>query len=1264
MLQRILRRLVEVRQEETGVLLLMFSYSFLAMTAYNMVQPITRSKFITAHGAENLPYVVLASIVLIALLMQGYSKLGGLMSGRWIIPVTQAVIVGLLLLFWTLYADPAAGTGTDVRGAGTSAVQGWVATALYWFGQIYAVLLISQFWTLANIIFDPRQAKRLFGFIGAGSSLGGVVGGILPAFFATELGSRQLLLISAIVLAGCILVVIAIVSRARGVDLSGLESAGEEKGVGGQEALRMVRESKHLQIIAVVIGLTSIGAGLVDQQLNMATQAFKGREQTDAMTAVLGQVQVYVSGVGFVIQMFLTTRIQRLLDVGFALMLLPLGFGVMAVVILLNAALWAPMLARVMDKSLRYTVDKTSREILFLPLPDAIKHKAKPFVDVTADRFARALQGLLVLVLIAPWGLGLDWQQVSYASLIVMAGWIGMVVVAQRAYANAFRATLARREVHAADIRLSVADLAGIEMLVEELAHPDDRRVLNAIDLLESLEKRNLVTPLLLHHPSPQVRARALTALRSARPAVAGRHAATVERLLADPDGVVRAAAVAALTHIREVEVGDLVRPLLSSTDPKVVVTAALALAGTSGDADRSEGERALQRLAGETGDAAADARRELAAAVRHFGAARLHRLLVPLIGDPDSSVAAEALRSLQAIETFDVLFVPPLVALLRDRRHKAMAREILVGCGEPVIDTLAYFLREPGEDIWVRRHIPATLARIRAQKSVDVLVDALAEPDGFLRFKVIAAIERLRRDCPDLTVPREPIEKLALREGNRSLTCLSLRNNLVEVVKRPANEVLVRALAEKESRGVDRIFRLLGLVYSSADIAAARWALEHGDSRARARSLEFLDNTLAGAVRKRLMPVLEDAPIEDKVRKANIMLRTRRRNEEETLLELINDDDPVVASLAIDHARARGVWALEGDIEHVLAHRDPRDWFVFESASWALAERRMPTERVRQLWLEPLPAVIVAERLSRLRIFASVPVDELFRLACAGRQSRRETGQVLGRAGVVPEGLTVLLDGHAQATDSDGRSRPLAAPSTIGFEDFLRNRAAGEQVSASSIAVVLTIEGDELRTLLADSTTLLEGLFRTLLETGSWPLQHLAPAEPVLGPPATDTTAAPSLVDKSFALRRVPLLADVSAEEALHLAAIARHVVAQPGDVVSREDDPPAICILLSGEMVLEAPDRTAVAPVTVRAGDVVGLFEMLAGVPMGSRQRIVHYTQALRIEREDFFDLMGQHPVLSEQLLGALFRELSKTTSDSDSRSRSAAVPRPLAQ
>ena len=65
--------------------------------------------------------------------------------------------------------------------------------------------------------------------------------------------------------------------------------------------------------------------------------------------------------------------------------------------------------------------------------------------------------------------------------------------------------------------------------------------------------------------------------------------------------------------------------------------------------------------------------------------------------------------------------------------------------------------------------------------------------------------------------------------------------------------------------RTVDRIYRLLSLIYPWKDIAAARWTLEHGDSRGRASALEYLDNLLTGPVRKRVLPVLEEVPLFDR---------------------------------------------------------------------------------------------------------------------------------------------------------------------------------------------------------------------------------------------------------------------------------------------------------------------------------------------------------------------------------------------------------------
>ncbi len=69
----------------------MFAYSFLAMTSYNILKPITRSKFISELGADNLPYVLLVAGILIGFIMQGYSRLADLVPRKWVIPAAQAV---------------------------------------------------------------------------------------------------------------------------------------------------------------------------------------------------------------------------------------------------------------------------------------------------------------------------------------------------------------------------------------------------------------------------------------------------------------------------------------------------------------------------------------------------------------------------------------------------------------------------------------------------------------------------------------------------------------------------------------------------------------------------------------------------------------------------------------------------------------------------------------------------------------------------------------------------------------------------------------------------------------------------------------------------------------------------------------------------------------------------------------------------------------------------------------------------------------------
>jgi hypothetical protein len=412
----------------------------------------------------------------------------------------------------------------------------------------------------------------------------------------------------------------------------------------------------------------------------------------------------------------------------------------------------------------------------------------------------------------------------------------------------------------------------------------------------------------------------------------------------------------------------------------------------------------------------------------------------------------------------------------------KARARQVLVSYGEPVVDVLAHFLRDPDEDIWVRRHIPTALSQIPSQKSVDVLVAALDEPDGFLRFKVIAALERLRRSDAPLAFPKERLETEALREGAHFFNYLSLHSNLFGR-KSFESDLLSRTLDQKMERTRDRVYRLLALIYPWRDIGAAQWTLAHGDGRSRASASEYLDNILTGQLRKRIMPVLEDLPADERVRRGNVLLKTRLRELEDTLLHLINDDDQVVAAVAIDAVRQHQMWTLGDDIEHVLAHRDAHDWYVFEAASWALAERRMPADRRRELWLEPLPAAEIASRLRTLPLFASISVDELFRLASTSRQVRHQPGTVLLQEGAVPETIHVLLDGRVTSSGTNASPETIEAPATLGFVHALQGIAIRNTIRTIDTAVTLALTVDEFRTLLADNTDLVRGLFTTLAE-------------------------------------------------------------------------------------------------------------------------------------------------------------------------------------
>jgi AAA family ATP:ADP antiporter len=1231
---RLLRPIVQLRDGEATTALLMFLFAFLAMTAYNIVKPITRSEFISSLGADNLPYVQFGAGVLIGFIMQGYTKVMGVVPRRLTIPVTQAGMAGLLLVFWSLFS---------AEGRGGAAV------ALYVFGLILAVLLISQFWTLANDVYDPRQAKRLFGFIGGGASLGGAMGAQLTASLIESVGARNMLLAAAGVMGISLTIVMFILKREAAAGSSDAAKAVEEKGVGGGEAIRLLRSSRHLQVIAMVIAFAAIGAAIIEQQLNMATAEAKGATNSDAIAAFLAQITVYLSLVGFVIQVGLTSRIHRVLGIGFALMILPVSLGTTGVLILFNHALWAPSLARMLDTSLRYTVDKTSREVLFLPLPSELKYRAKPFIDVTMDRLAKGMGALLILVLIKDWGFGLTWQQLSYASLTMVGLWIIAATVARKEYLKGFRRSIEEQAVRPAELRFNNPDAATIEALVSELAHPEPRRVLYAIDLLDSMDKRPLVTPLLLAHESAEVRARALRVAEAAGPGLADRWLPGVHRALKDADGPVRIAAVGALAALRGEAAADVMRPFLGGQDPALSIVAASALASSTNEADVIAAEVTLKRFADDTRDQGAPWRLQVARALGDVHNPQFRPLLVPLMYDANAEVARAAIESAGTLGAGDFLFVPPLVALLRNRRLKSVARQVLVGYGEPVVAPLAYFMLDREEDVWVRRHVPSTLGLLPFPSSVAALLTALDDPDGFLKFKAVSALERIRRTHPEIAIDPDAVTRHLHAEAGRAFSALTLHHNLFVAGGLDATSLLARSLTEKHSRRLGRTFQLLGLIKTPSDIAAVRHTLASSDPKMRSRAIEYLDNLLTGDVRKRVMLLVEDMPAEERIRKGNVTYRTRVRDVEDTVAQLLHDEDESIAAAAVLLVEARGLWTLADDLEHVLAHRDVKDQHVFEAASWALAAHRMPPERRNALWQEPLPSVELADRLRRIPMFDFTQVADLFRLARLGRQVRYEPGRPLYERGVTPAAIQFLLDGTALAFDGT-HTTGVAAPAPLAFEEVLEGAPMRCTITARDRVIALSLTTDEFLALLSENAELAEGIFKLLIERQTLQAGHTLVHgnltaeirqrfDPGLRAPGAGADGLQP-VDRILLLQASPLLAHATAAQLWRLSSIMRPIALQ-ANVEPLPRSEAAILIVLSGSVRVESGGQAG----TAAAGDVIGMYETLGGSPIAATLTVTEPGTALRLDRHELFELLADHTDLLQGVFSALLRGQTPT-------------------
>lgn len=1055
-----LEKALNVRRQELLPASLLFLYLFIVIGAYIMGQSAGDALFLNAFP-NGLAYAIIATSVAVGIFVSVYIRLSHRVQ-------LERLNVGLLLFFAGSFA---------VLWWLTHSHNRWVYPAIFIFVYAAGAMAPMVGWTLGNYVLTTREARRVFGFIGAGAILGATFSGLLTAAVTHAIGVENLLLVMAAALAGAAIVVKALFVHAGG-RITEAQLLPSETPVprGFQESWKLIRSSRYLLLITALIAIGSASTTIIGYQFKMIAKEYFANKE--ALAAFFGQFYGYMGLASFFLQIILTGRLLRSFGIRITLFVLPVVFIGGSLAVLLAPILATAVILKGSHNLLRYSIDKSSAELLYLPVASDIKNQVKSFIDGFVWRTADGFAGV-VLVWFAT-VLNFSPGRISLVNFAFLAGWIAIAYGVRREYLNVLCRAIQRNSADS-ERQQKALDSNASEMLAIALDRGDEQQALYGLSLYEQAREPRWHTLLrgLLQHPSPAVRERVLRLLNEAGDrSILGQ----VQSMLRDRSPAVRSEAMHYLVVHTQC---DPISLLGSGTEvPDYALQGAVvAYLARMGKPQNNAGaemilENMLSRDDGDGPRARVEAARVLGIVPP---SSKLVTELLRLLRDEDPEVVQQALVTAGKTLARDCL--PVVIERLAQPRFVAEARATLVQYGERAVGTLQDHLNDENVAMAVRKQIPDTVARIGTRQAAAVLALSLMQSDPGLRFDVVKALNKLRRTNPQLITGGDDFETVLSAEITgfyRSFQILAAIDPGAATFPTPApgNSVLVSALHERMEHEFERIFRMLALAYPPHDIHNAYVSLTSEHPHLQANALEVLEHMLKPELYRRLVCALDtEATLDRKLAFAAQECHSEVPSRAGALRLLLYGDDAWLRACAL-HVAAQ--WRMVELYEEILALPHEGDDMVNDA--WNRAVSGLDAEASAQ-GVRKLSVLEKVDQLKKVPIFQDVRTESLGRLAAVTEEVTFRPNDVLYRENEAAEGLYVILEGEI-AVSRDGQEMGRLRPNELaGVLGALAGEAQPETATAARFTRTLKLDQQDFYDAMADDFHITRGILRGLIE-------------------------------------------------------------------------------------------------------------------------------------------------------------------------------------
>jgi AAA family ATP:ADP antiporter len=408
-MQNLLQRFLRVKADEVRVLAWSFSYFFSLLCSYYIIRPM-RDEMGIAGGVEHLQWLFSGTFVVMLAAVPLFGWVSSRFARRRFLPYVYYFFIVNLLVFYFLFRS-------DVTHV-------WVARAFFIWVSVFNLFVVSVFWSFMADLYSNEQAKRLFGFIAAGGSVGALAGPVLTTVLAIPLGPTNLLLVSICFLLWavfCIDRLIRSCEQRRHDDPAGTTPSRDvEQAMGGGlfAGIRLVLGSPYLLGICLLMLLfTTLATFLYFQQAQIIRDHFSDPAQR---TMVFAAMDLAVNTLTILIQVFLTGRLVAWLGLPLTLSLIPLLLGAGFALLGYAPVLWVLVVVQVTRRAGNYAIMRPAREMLYVVLGREEKYKAKNFIDTAVYRAGDAASAWLYAGLRA---MGLSLGTIAWLAVPVAAGW-------------------------------------------------------------------------------------------------------------------------------------------------------------------------------------------------------------------------------------------------------------------------------------------------------------------------------------------------------------------------------------------------------------------------------------------------------------------------------------------------------------------------------------------------------------------------------------------------------------------------------------------------------------------------------------------------------------------------------------------------------------------------------------------------------------------------------------------------------------------------